>query len=474
MQVHVRFFGGKIFWLLIGSVFLTAFQAYTSQLFVSNKNDSGPGSLRQAILDNNTLGGSNLITFSNVVTGTIVMTNGEFLIKTNVAILGPGAAVLAINGNVAKRVFHITNAANAFISGLTITNSPAPYPGAVYNDHSTLTLSNCVITGNQAGGIYNDGSASFPGAATYIVSTTISSNVVNGGNGAGIQNYGYGGTAYVAIVSSTLSGNATPGLNTAGGGVVNLGNSGSAAVAVSNSTFSGNSSVEGGAIYSSAASGVGPVTIFCSTFSSNSASAAGGVIFNNGVGGTAIVTFGNSILKAGASGGNIAVNGGSIVSKGFNLSSDTAGGYFTNATDQTNKEPLLGPLADNGGPTFTHALLPGSPALDKGYSFGLATDQRGQPRPFDFNSLTNATGGDGSDIGAFEVGHPQLVIQKTGTNAVLSWLAYATNFSLQFSTNLALSNSWSTATGSAVLVGSQYQQTNGPLAGTRFFRLQQN
>jgi hypothetical protein len=60
-------------------------------------------------------------------------------------------------------------------------------------------------------------------------------------------------------------------------------------------------------------------------------------------------------------------------------------------------------LQDNGGPTFTHALLPGSPAIDAGAS-GLLTDQRGGIRPFDKSSVTNTIGGDGSDMGAFEVG----------------------------------------------------------------------
>jgi hypothetical protein len=67
-------------------------------------------------------------------------------------------------------------------------------------------------------------------------------------------------------------------------------------------------------------------------------------------------------------------------------------------------DPLLGPLADNGGPTRTMALLPGSPALDAGSAFGLSTDQRGQPRPHDCATLANA--GDGSDVGAFELQPP--------------------------------------------------------------------
>ena len=74
--------------------------------------------------------------------------------------------------------------------------------------------------------------------------------------------------------------------------------------------------------------------------------------------------------------------------------------------DQINTDPMLGPLQDNGGPTFTHALLTGSPAIDAGKNFAIGTtDQRGPDfvRAFDDPSIANANGGDGTDIGAFEV-----------------------------------------------------------------------
>ncbi len=66
--------------------------------------------------------------------------------------------------------------------------------------------------------------------------------------------------------------------------------------------------------------------------------------------------------------------------------------------------PGLGPLQNNGGGTNTMALLANSPAIDQGKSFGLAADQRGHERPFDAANISNASGGDGSDIGAFELG----------------------------------------------------------------------
>ena len=91
---------------------------------------------------------------------------------------------------------------------------------------------------------------------------------------------------------------------------------------------------------------------------------------------------------------------GTITNGGYNLDSGTSCGF---PTQNSTKDPLLGPLADNGGPTKTHALLEGSPAIDQGNSFGESTDQRGLPRPSDFVGIPNASGGDGSDIGAFEL-----------------------------------------------------------------------
>src|SRR5262249_62255129 len=124
-------------------------------------------------------------------------------------------------------------------------------------------------------------------------------------------------------------------------------------------------------------SGKATITVKASTLSGNSAGGNGGAIRNNGTGGSATVELGSSILKAGASGANIANLSGAVNSDGFNLSSDSAGGLLTSLTDQLNTDPMLGPLQDNGGASFTHALLPGSPAIYRGENFtGSATDPR--------------------------------------------------------------------------------------------------
>ncbi len=119
---------------------------------------------------------------------------------------------------------------------------------------------------------------------------------------------------------------------------------------------------------------------------------------------SAPVTIGNTILNGGGFFPNIDNNTGTVTSNGYNLSNDDGGGFLVAATDQINTDLMLAPLGDNGGPTLTHALLIGSPAIDKGKDLsGTGFDQRGRARPNDDPLLTNATGGDGSDIGAFEL-----------------------------------------------------------------------
>jgi hypothetical protein len=134
-----------------------------------------------------------------------------------------------------------------------------------------------------------------------------------------------------------------------------------------------------------------------STLSGNSAPNGGGIL--NGGGATA--TLKNTIVAKSLSGGSCS---GIITNDGYNLDSDNTCFFGTNNNSLSGVDPMLGPLADNGGPTKTHALLEGSPAIDKGNSFSATTDQRGLPRPSNFVDIVNAT--DGSDIGAFELQAP--------------------------------------------------------------------
>ena len=162
----------------------------------------------------------------------------------------------------------------------------------------------------------------------------------------------------------------------------------------------------GGGIYN-----IGTANLTNSTISGNSCLSSpfgnqGGGIYNQ-EGYT--VTVRNTIIAKNAALGGPDV-GGALISLGFNLIGDNSGSTFPPATgDQIGTsaspiDPLLGQLADNGGPSKTQALLSGSTAIDQGNSFGSTTDQRGQPRPYRYDpTITEPSGGDGSDMGAFEV-----------------------------------------------------------------------
>ena len=360
--------------------------AAAATITVANTNDAGAGSLRQAIADSSD---GDTIDFS--VTGAIKLTSAELFVNKSVTISGPGARSLAVDGNANGRVFHIAPGKTVAISGLTIRNASANAGpdlndgGGIYNDHATLTVTNCTVSGNFAvlgGGIMNDGSS---GSA----SLTISNSTLSGNSasflGGGIYNDGaFSSTTTVTVDNCTLSGNSAP----EGGGIDNGGFSGNPTLTVRNSTLSGNSAPSGGGIYNSATSS-----------------------------GNATLNIGNTILNAGASGANIFNDKGTVTSNGYNLSSDNGGGFLAAATDQISTDPKLAPLADNGGPTSTHALFAGSPAIDKGKDLsGTGKDQRGRTRPRDEASITNAAGGDGSDIGAFE-GTARVVINNNDGGA---------------------------------------------------------
>src|SRR6266581_2106161 len=298
-------------------LFAVATPAHAATITVTNTNDSGAGSLRQALTDANN---GDTITFA--VTGTIGLTSGELVVDKSITISGPGADNLAVNGNAAYRVFYIAPGNTITISGLTITNgrATAGYPdnvgAGIDNEFARLSVNNCTISGNIASyggaGIFNDGAGIFK-------------------NGSDQDE---GATAVLQVSNSTISGNSAQ----HGGGIANFNEGGTATVEISNTTFSGNSAPQGGGIWN----------------------------YTNIAGGDATVVLASTILKAGATGGNIHNESSTVRSLGYNLSSDNAGGYLTGPGDQINTNPLLGPLQDNGGPTFTHALLPGSPAIDAG------------------------------------------------------------------------------------------------------------
>ena len=317
---------------------------------VTNTNDSGPGSLRQAIADANS---SDTITFdSGILPGTITLTTGRLNINKDLTIQGPGASDLAIDGNNASRVFTICCDIAVTITGLTIQNGFTGGNGGGIANLAILAITNSTISGNSSrmggGGIYNVG-----GTLTITDSTISNNSVNNSGGGGGIRNIGSG---TVTIANSTITGNAAA---IHGGGIEN----GSASptqtqLIITNSTITGNSAAVGGGVRNL---------------------------------GTAKLT--NTIIANSPSGSDC--SGEVITSLGHNLDSDRTCGLGV-AGDISGVNPLLGPLADNGGTTFTRALLPGSPATDAGDNTACPdSDQRGVTRPQ----------GSVCDIGAYEHEH---------------------------------------------------------------------
>lgn len=461
--------------------------ASASIITVTNTNDSGPGSLRQALSVAND---GDTIDFA--VTGTITLTTGELPVNDSITISGPGAANLAVDGNTDNRVFHVGPGKTVTISALTIINGnangeffPDDSGGGVYNDHAAVTLSECAINSNSAftfgGGVFNDHAtvtlnnctlndnfADNTGGALYSDGSSGSANAIINGSaltanfafgGGAIYNNGESGTATLDITTSALNGNfaiadgaaiyndhgdvtlnsCTISGNSAtgngGGGIFNLGDGlGTATVEISSSTLSNNESgFNGGAIYSIGDNGTANVQVLNSTISANIASNFGGGVYNHGTLGNAtvqianstfaenvaksfgesiynfdqfgmgdaIATFANTIFKHNVT-GNFVNDGGTMTSFGYNISSDNAGGYLTGPGDQINTDPMLGQLQNNGGPTFTHALLPGSPAIDTGdpsFTPPPFYDQRGSGYPrvvngrIDKGSVEVQTGG---------------------------------------------------------------------------------
>jgi hypothetical protein len=383
--------------------------ACAATITVTNLSDSGDGSLRQAITD---AVPGDIINFG--VTGIITLTSGKLYINKTLIIEGPGASILAISGNNTSQVFDIygyDDVVFVAISDVTISdgneivyggggirnwsgtveltnvnvfNSQSSQSGGgILNLFGTMTITNGNISNNKSTGIVNSN-----GSTMNIINSTVTSN--DGARGGGIWVEGGGN---VSVTNSTITNNRA-GL---GGGIANDGTS-----AITNSTISGNEAYDiptlatwGGGI-----SNFGALTLANSTITENSAEEKGDGIFNRGT-----VTLMNSIIANNSIGDDCYDEFGTLISLGYNLDSDGTCNLIQ-PTDWPNRDPGLGPLADNGGPTETHALLVGSTAIDAGEQnctdgsgTPLLADQRGEPRPIDGNS----DGFVACDIGAYEV-----------------------------------------------------------------------
>ena len=345
-------------------------------------------SLREALAIANP---DDTITFDPSLSGnTIILNSGELTVATGLTLRGLGADNLTIDANNLSRVFNVDDGSNDLvdvtIEGLTITGGNAiEQSGGGINNLENLTVNEVKIIGNTADG--GGGISTNDGATTTVNYSTISGNTATTFNGGGISNY----SAITTVNYSTISGNSA---DARGGGISSTSFYGGS-VTLNNSTVSGNSATRyGGGIDGFDSS----VDINNSTVTNNSAGENGSGVSLDFASGT--IT--SSII---ADNKETADFFGSVTSGGNNLIGSTSDAFESNSTAFVNgvKEDIVGtadnPLApqledlqDNGGMTFTHALLPDSSAIDAGNnSLELATDQRGVER-----SIRRI------DIGAFE------------------------------------------------------------------------
>ncbi len=134
-------------------------------------------------------------------------------------------------------------------------------------------------------------------------------------------------------------------------------------------------------------------------------------------------------------------------------------------------DPLIGPLQDNGGPTLTHALLAGSPAIDRGWHCGFSTDQRGRRRPHDFASIPNAPDGEGTDIGAFELDTPILGMRKLANEIVLFWDSSFVGYVVEFMADWSSTGNWRVVTGTPAISCGYNLLTDKCDNACKFYRL---
>ena len=368
---------------------------------------------------------------------TTVTTDAEIVIDNDVELDGEGNLTVDGGGEHADqlddhRVFSVADGVTVELDGLVVTGGVSSFEsgGGIYS-LGTLTLTNSTVSGNTTrrlgGGIFSSGIATRGGMLT-LTNSTVSGNTAR--HGGGIHNH-----RTLTLKNSTVSG------NTAGGGGGGISNAGT--LTLTNSTVSGNTAGDGGGGISNA----GPLTLTNSTVSGNTAGDGGGGISNAGgpltltnstvsgntaptVGGIethgreyqGVLILGTLTLSSSTVAGNTQEQGADLgfgplsgsfsainsviagacstaaTSDGHNIESpgDTCG--FDQGSDQVDvsaDDLNLGPLQHNGGPTTTHALLPGSSAIDviPADTCGGDTDQRGEPRP----------GGTMCDVGAFEV-----------------------------------------------------------------------
>ena len=321
---------------------------------------SGPLYIENSLLENNEAGNGGALYLTYAQGSALI---SDSILRNNKA----SSAVTTGYGGAAV----LWNGAELAALRTRFENNEAAYGGAIYGateDTLIHLVDNSAVTANKSradmgGGIYTEG-------RTDLYGVTLSDNI-----GAAVFNRGY-----LSALASTFSGNFSEG----GAGISNFGQA-----EIINTTLSGNEAGLGGGLFN-----YGTAVLTHVTFAGNTAG-KGTAIYQVGSNAQATLTMQNVLLGGGSPGSNCAGENPTIapiVSLGHNLSSD-ASCRLTMSTDQPDTDPLLGPLADNGGPTLTHLPAVGSPAIDQGLCLETAKfDQRDFKRPF----------GPTCDIGAVE------------------------------------------------------------------------
>jgi predicted outer membrane repeat protein len=374
----------------------------------------------------------------SVVIAGLTLRNGRSLALSGTFGSEEGGAIQVGGGNLTVRGCVITENAGAHGGGIGvytangalgpatlgllrchfINNSARGGGGAIYtqsqNAHLTVTAEQCVFRGNTA---VDGGAIHLYGARTntsfQVTDCSFDENTATAGGGLFVRNGSGVGQANLTMNRCTISRNSTTGASGGGGGIrFATGSSSTSARTtgnIENCTFSGNEAHTGGGIDNGGGAQVSLRNVTIAGNQARSSSGGGGGILCSGF---QTCQLWNSVVAENTSAGNSPDVFGFFFSRGYNLIGRAEGsnGAFVHGqnNDQVGSvaaplDPRLGPLADNGGRTSTRALLPGSPAIDKGNSFGATADQRGSLRPYDMPGVPNASGGDGADIGAYEV-----------------------------------------------------------------------
>lgn len=336
--------------------------------------------------------------------GSLEMHGGQIALNT----AGGSGGGLSVGSSATVDIY------DAYINDNHVTEDPS-YGGGIDNFEGQLALYDSTVSANwvsgtpsssfsRGGGIHSSG-----GDLTLTGSMILDNDALDSGGGVFFSN------GNLNITNAVFRGNELSGSASAGGGLFN---GTSSTTIIKQTEFSANISADrSGGIHNQ-----GTITLENATISGNSASFAAGML-STAVGGSSILNstiYANKVPSGSGVGGLVAYtsiaikntiiagndndeclngSGTSISSSGYNLSSDNTCGFGATG-DQINTNPLLGPLAQNGGFSMTHAPLPGSPVIDAGTNSGCpAVDQRGVSRPID----GDANGTAACDIGALEV-----------------------------------------------------------------------